>query len=177
MPKEKYVGRAVNYFRDNARAFEEVRLAAAGLETVQQKAPKIDLWHKDMAAMRNDDGTYGKGPGMARDTASAAVTLMRLDAGALVPKERILQVIKAGQRQNGGWGKADSEIASDLETTYRVMRCFMMLKAQPDNVEGVRSFVAKCRNADGGYGIAPGKASSVGAAYFAAITLHWLKAP
>ena len=89
--------------------------------------------------------------------------------------EPILKVLKEGQRQNGGWGKADSEIASDLETTYRVMRCFVMLKARPANVEGVRSFVAKCRNADGGYGLAPGQASSVSPTYFAAIVLHWLK--
>jgi hypothetical protein len=84
-------------------------------------------------------------------------------------------VLIDGQRQNGGWGKDDSEIASDLETTYRVMRCFVMLKARPANVEGVRSFVAKCRNEDGGYGVAPAQPSSVSGTYFAAIITHWLK--
>jgi hypothetical protein len=51
-----------------------------------------------------------------------------------------------------------------------------MLKAKPGNVEGVRSFVAKCRNADGGYAVAPGQPSSVNATYFAAIITHWLDA-
>ena len=41
--------------------------------------------------------------------------------------------------------------------------------------EGVRSFVAKCRNSDGGYAAAPGQPSSVNGTYFAAIILHWLK--
>ncbi|MBM3992917.1 MAG: hypothetical protein FJ303_01995 [Planctomycetes bacterium] len=174
---QAYSDASIKYFRDNARTFEEVRLAAAGMENLKATTPKVELWHKPIAALRNDDGTFGKGPGLARDSASAAVTLMRLEPSADLPKERILKVIRAGQRQNGGWGKGDNEIASDLETTYRVMRCFMMLKAQPDNVEGVRSFVAKCRNADGGYGIAPGKTSTVGATYFAVITMHWLKTP
>jgi hypothetical protein len=39
----------------------------------------------------------------------------------------------------------------------------------------VRSFVAKCRNADGGYGVAPGQPSNISGTYFAAIILHWLK--
>ena len=103
------------------------------------------------------------GPGLkvnARDTASAVVTHMRCDGKPPAP-DALLKVLKEGQRQNGGWGKADDEIASDLETSYRVMRCFVMLKARPDNVEGVRSFVAKCRNADGGYAVAPGQPSSI----------------
>ena len=55
------------------------------------------------------------------------------------------------------------------------MRCFVMLKARPDRVEDVRAFVAKCRNDDGGYGIAPGQPSSVSSTYFASIITHWLK--
>jgi hypothetical protein len=51
----------------------------------------------------------------------------------------------------------------------------MMLKAQPKHAEGVRSFVAKCRNADGGYGVAPAQPSSVNATYYAGSILHWLK--
>jgi hypothetical protein len=109
---------------------------------------------------------------MARDTGGSVVTVLRLGGKT---SDRCVKVLKAGQRQNGGYGKADSDSASDLETTYRVMRCFVMLKARPDNVEGVRSFVAKCRNADGGYGVAPGQPSSVGGTYFAAIITHWLK--
>ena len=63
---------------------------------------------------------------------------------------------------------------SDLETTYRVMRAFMMLKDRPSDVNGLRRFIARCRNTDGGYGVAPGQPSTVGGSYFAAIIRHWL---
>ena len=78
------------------------------------------------------------------------------------------------QRMNGGYGK-EGTATSDLESTYRVMRAFVMLKSQPKDVEGVRSFVAKCRNADGGYGVSPAEPSNVNATYFAAIIRHWAK--
>jgi hypothetical protein len=54
------------------------------------------------------------------------------------------------------------------------MRCFMMLKERPARVEGLRTYVAKCRNEDGGYGVAPGQPSNVGGTYYATIITHWL---
>jgi hypothetical protein len=101
------------------------------------------------------------------------VTLLRL-GGDVADRAALVKILKDGQRRNGGYGKDDNEIASDLETTYRVMRCFVMLKASPENVEGMRSFVAKCRNEDGGYGMTPGEPSNVNATYFAGIIRHWL---
>jgi hypothetical protein len=53
------------------------------------------------------------------------------------------------------------------------MRTFMMLKEKPDEAK-LRAFIAKCRNADGGYGVAPGQSSTVSGTYFAGIVLHWL---
>jgi hypothetical protein len=91
----------------------------------------------------------------------------------VVQRQNVLKTLKDGQRPDGGFGKADAE-GSDLETTYRVMRAFVMLDAKPDNVEGVRSFVAKCRNDDHGFGVTPEQPSSVGATYYAAIISHWL---
>jgi hypothetical protein len=85
----------------------------------------------------------------------------------------VLKAIKEGQRLNGGYGKGGSDV-SDLETTYRVMRAFVMLKARPDDVEGVRTFVAKCRDDDAGYGVSPGQQPTVGATYYAAIITYWL---
>jgi prenyltransferase beta subunit len=174
MPKEKYAPGAMKFLSDNAKSFEDIRIAAAGFESVTEKSLKTDDWLAQVMKMRNEDGIFGKDLGQARATGGSVVTILRL-GGQVKDADRILQVLKAGQRQNGGYGKADSEIASDLETTYRVMRCFVMLKAKPANVEGVRSFVAKCRNADGGYGVAPGQTSSVSGTYFAAIITHWLK--
>ena len=174
MPAEKYVAGAVKYLSDNAKTFEEIRIAAAGLESVKQKSAKNDEWVKEVTRLMDKEGIVGKGPGQARATGGTVVAALRLGV-KLHDTNGIVKVLKAGQRQNGGWGKDDNEIASDLETTYRVMRCFVMLKAQPANVEGVRSFVAKCRNEDGGYGVAPGQTSSVSGTYFAAIITHWLK--
>jgi hypothetical protein len=174
MPAEKYAVGAIKYLSENAKSFEEIRIAAAGLEAIKQKSPKNDAWIQEMQKLQNADGTFGKGFGNARDTGGSVVTLLRLGAKPPIV-ETVLKTLRDGQRQNGGYGKGDGEIASDLETTYRVMRCFMMLKARPNNVEGVRSFVAKCRNEDGGYGVAPGQSSTVNGVYFAAIITHWLK--
>jgi hypothetical protein len=127
---------------------------------------------EQVAKLRNADGTFGKGDGQARDTGSAAVVLLRL-AGKVDHADQVLKTIKAGQRADGGFGKADAA-GSDLETSYRVMRAFWMLKEKPAEVEKLRAFVAKCRNDDGGYGVAPGQPSTASGTYFASIILHWL---
>lgn len=173
MPTQKYAKGAIKYMSDNAKSFEDIRIAAAGLERLKEKSPKNDDWLAEVKKLQNADGTFGKGAGQARATGGSVVTLLRL-GGTVENADLIIKTLKAGQRQNGGYGKDDDEIASDLETTYRVMRCFVMLKAKPGNVEGIRSFVAKCRNADGGYAVAPGQPSSIGGTYFASIILHWL---
>ena len=88
------------------------------------------------------------------------------DADAIVKK------LNDEQRDDGGFGKADVD-NSDLETTYRVMRTYHMLKSKPVKLKELRAFVAKCRNDDGGYGVIPGVASTAGGTYFASIILHW----
>ena len=79
-----------------------------------------------------------------------------------------------GQRPDGAYGKEGTEV-SDLETTYRVLRSLVMLKEKPADVARCRTFVAKCRNSDGGYGVTPKTPSTASATYFAAIILHWLE--
>ena len=68
--------------------------------------------------------------------------------------------------------------ASDLESSYRTMRAVYMLSktfktGKPDK-DRLREFIARCRNDDGGYGVAPGQPSAVGSTYYAGIILHWL---
>jgi prenyltransferase beta subunit len=176
MSADKYADACNKYLTKHAKSFDDIRIAAAGLERAEAKSPKQKDWLKEVEAMATPDGTFGKGDGTARDTASAIVTILRI--GASEPgadrTKAWLKVLKAGQRQDGGWGKTDGK-ASDLESSYRVMRCFVMLKARPDNVDGLRAFIAKCRNADGGYGSAPGQSSTAADTYFAAIITHWLK--
>jgi prenyltransferase beta subunit len=172
LPTEPYAGAVVKYLGDNAKGFEDIRIAAAGMEALGQKGPQADAWLKEIAKLRHEDGTYGRGDGTGRDTGGAAVTVLRL-GGEVAHRDHVVNAIKAGQRDDGGWGKA-GEKASDLESSYRVMRCFHVLKERPADVDKLRVFIGRCRNKDGGYGTAPGQQSSVGGTYFAASILHWL---
>ncbi len=112
--------------------------------------------------------------GHGRALASKLVTQFRLGVPADKQKfQAELGLLKRDQRSNGGWGKDDSP-KSDLETTYRVMRCFMMLKERPAHVDALVNFIHKCRNEDHGYAVAPGQNSSISGVYYAAIIMHWL---
>jgi len=173
LPVDSYGPGVIKFLSANAMSFEDIRIAAAGLERLGEKSPKTKAWLAEVLKLKNPDGTFGKGDGLARATGGSVVTLLRL-GGTIENRDKVVKAIKDGQRNNGGFGKDDSPVNSDLETTYRVMRCFVMLKEQPQDAEGVRSFVAKCRNEDGGYGISPGQPSNASATYFASIVLHWL---
>jgi prenyltransferase beta subunit len=161
-------------------------------------ATALELQCSGSSPKSNADSTYGEGGNLARDTAGVVVTLVRLQTakkryssekldeanklleGAglngknpLAPesKQAIVKALRAGQRPDGGWGKADAP--SDFESTYRVLRAFWMLKAKPD-IAACQAFIAKCRNADGSYSVLPGQPGTVNATYFAAIVSHWL---
>jgi prenyltransferase beta subunit len=177
MPAEKYVPAGLAYLDQHAKTFEEVRLAAAAQEAVKKRSPKTAAWLKQVQDTANFDGSYGKGAGQPRATGSAIAAILRL-GGTLVGEglDFALTVINDGQRDSGGWGKGDDPNVADLESTYRVMRALYMLKRPPAGLEAVRSFVAKCRNEDGGYGVAPGQNSSVSGTYYAAIITYWIEA-
>jgi prenyltransferase beta subunit len=159
---------------ENTKGFEDIRIAVAGLERIGKKSPKTQEWLKEVGELKIPGDASGPTSGAARQAGSLIVTNLRL-GGKYESTDQLIKTLKAGQRDNGGYGK-DGTMTSDLETTYRVMRAFHMLKAKPGDVEGMRSFVAKCRNDDGGYGISPGQPSNVAATYFAAIIKHWLNA-
>jgi prenyltransferase beta subunit len=173
MPAEMYTEKAVKYLGDNSRTFEEIRLAAAGLEAVHQKVPQAEQWLLEIAKMQNPNGTFGKGSGVGRMTGSAVVAVLRL-GGSVKERENVVKSLKNAQRKDGAFGKEEAA-GSDLETTYRVVRCFVMLKEKLADRAAGRAFIAKCRNADGGYSVLPGQPSTVGATYFASIILHWLE--
>jgi prenyltransferase beta subunit len=172
MPVENYVDPCLRFLGENAKTFEEIRMAAACLDAVGKKPKQADAWLKEVAKLRNKDGSYGKGDGAARDTGSAVATVLRLGA-KVEERDQVLKTIRSGQRPDGGFGKADAK-TSDLETCYRIVRALVLLKEKPTDPAKCRAFVAKCRNADGGYGIEPGQKSSASGTYFAAIILHWL---
>ncbi|QEL15928.1 prenyltransferase/squalene oxidase repeat-containing protein [Limnoglobus roseus] len=172
IPEAKFP-KAVEYLHANAKTFEDVRIGAAALEALEKKPDWTDAWIKLADAQLNNDGTAGKGDGLARDSASVAAMKLRLGY-PLANKAKVIEQIKAGQRPDGAWGKAGAK-GGDGETTYRVMRSLMLAKEKPRDAAKLREFFAACRNADGGYGVAPGEPSSVSGVYYQAIVAKWLK--
>jgi prenyltransferase beta subunit len=177
LPPDPYVRKAVAYLTENAKGFEDVRIAAAGLEAADTYPEKpVTDWLEQMEKLRNPDGSYGKPEGDARMTGSVVAMILRIHGRQLDgadARAKSLRVLRGGQHVDGGYGKADAR-GSDLETTYRVMRAFHMLRENPKDATKMREFIAKCRNADGGYGVAPGQPSSVGGCYYAGIIRYWL---
>src|SRR5205823_5377165 len=78
VPTTDYEGPAIAYMVKHARAFEEVRMAAAGLETIGKRSERNDAWLKQLAKMQGPDGTSGKGDGLPRDTGSVVAAVLRL---------------------------------------------------------------------------------------------------
>jgi prenyltransferase beta subunit len=175
MPAEPYHAAGIKFLADNTKAFEEIRIAVAGLEAIKAESPRKEEWTAEVMKFKVPAMMEGDDTGRARLLASKVVTLLRL--GHAIDKEKlpaILEGLRTGQRFNGGYGKDDS-LKTDLESTYRVMRAFMMLQQKPASVEHMVSYIAKCRNGDNGYGVSPGAPSSVSGVYYAAIILHWLE--
>jgi prenyltransferase beta subunit len=172
MPVEEYVGPATAFLERNAKGFEEVRIAAAGFEAVGKLPEKADEWKKLLAGMKNADGTFGKGDDLARATGGAVAAQLRLGDRVEKP-ETVVKALQGGQRADGGYGKEGAK-SSDLETTYRVVRTFVMLKETPD-VKKLLDFVESCRASGGGYGVTPGAKPTVAGTYYAAILRHWLE--
>ena len=172
MPTEPYADTVIKYLDENSKSFEEIRLTAASFEALGTRPPHADAWLAEIAKLCHADGTYGEGDNVARATGGAVCAVLRL-GGKVEHPDNVLKALNAGQRKDGGFSKPDAK-GSDLETCYRVMRAFHMLKAKPEGADHVRAFIARCRNDDGGYGVAPGQPSSVGGVYFAGIILRWL---
>jgi prenyltransferase beta subunit len=166
-------GAVVKYLGDNVKTFEDIRIAAAAFEAMGKPSAQADAWLQQIAKLRNDDGSYGKGDGAARDTGSAVAAVLRL-GGKVEHPEGAIKAMREGQRADGGFGPADSP-SSDLPTSYRIMRSLHMLKAAPADAGRLLAFIDSCRNDDGGYGVAKGKPSSAAGTYYAAVITHWLE--
>ena len=110
---------ATAFLGKNAHSFEEVRMAIAGLEAVKGSSPDFPRWFDQIQAMRNPDGTFGKGAGQAYATGGAAAAILRMGM-KLDKRDEVIAAIKAGQRPEGAWSK--DEGPPDLGATYRVMR-------------------------------------------------------
>ncbi len=170
IPKDKFA-KAMDYLKANAKTFEEVRIGAAAVEAwgVKDCPFKLDEWFKIAG---DSERPFDNAKDHARDTASVAATWLRLGKTLPVPS-RSWDILKAGQRDDGGWGKKDAK-ASDIETTYRVMRALMLLKEKPKDAKKLRAFIDSHRNEDGGYATKPGDKSTMSGAYYCVIVSKWL---
>jgi len=168
---DNYKEKAVRYLVANAKTFDEVRIAVAGLEVLGPPAKLLDdETRRDwtfIAVMEPDSDQ----PFMIGSKVVAAMRMGFEPAQA----QRMAAQLAAAQNSDGGYAKPDQK-TSDLEATYRIMRALYMIKTKPKEVDKLKGFIAKCRNTDGGYGIEPGKPSAMGSTYYAAIILHWLDA-
>src|SRR5262249_43814095 len=56
MPTELYFDKASKYLTENAKSFEDIRIAAAAFETIGKRPPKAEAWLAEIAKLRNADG-------------------------------------------------------------------------------------------------------------------------
>lgn len=171
-PLEPYLEKGIQFMGKTTKNFEELRMVASAVEETKHPLPASDRWEQIIDAQRNADGSYGKGPGQARTTALHVVAKQRLGL-KIGDKEPTLKVLRAGQREDGGFGN-DTPGTSHLEACYRIVRLFSRLDTKPDRPEALRAFIDRCKNADGGYGVQPNTPSSLHGTYYATIVRHWL---
>ena len=166
-----YAEGVIGYFSQNAKTFEDIRIAVAGLEAIKATSPDFARWSDEIKADQNPDGTFGKGPALPRSTASKVVALLRM--GVVLESDKkvaIVTALRAGQKPDGGWGEGDG--ASDLGTSYRIMRAFFMMKEKPD-LARLRGYIAEHRQSDGGYSPKPGGTTDLGSTYTCSIMSYW----
>jgi len=175
VPKEK-IARAMDYLKENARTFEEVRIGAAAVEAwgVKDCPFKLDEWqgiaNKELGTKLPTINSGG-----ARMIGSITAFTLRLGLRKETDSkpEAIARLLDRGQLADGGWCK-EGEKSSDIETTYRVMRAYTLLKEKPKDSKKLREFIQSHRNKDGGYATKPGDKSSMSGVYYATIITYWL---
>jgi hypothetical protein len=175
IPHEKYA-KAMDYLKENAKTFEEVRIAAAAIEAWGVKDCPFDFkpW-MDVAAkgLGRNLPPIPSGGARAIGSVTAFTYRLGLQKPTDTPPEKIAGYLDLGQLSDGGWAKEGAK-ESDIDSTYRVMRAYHMLKQKPKDVKKLREFIAARRNKDNGYATEPGGKSSISGAYYAAIITHWL---
>ena len=178
---EEVPPRALAYLSDQARDFDTIRLAVAGVEAVggpSKLDPAVrDAWREQILARRRPDGLFGEGDRPnAFATGSAFVALMRLgQPPEELARDRVIALILDQQCSDGGWSDGSSpEAPSTLSATYRIVRALRMTNTPPRDLDALRSFIAACRNPDGSFRNRPdAPVEDRSATYFAAILHQW----
>ncbi|MHB1561746.1 MAG: prenyltransferase/squalene oxidase repeat-containing protein, partial [Isosphaeraceae bacterium] len=160
---------SVAYLGRNARTFEEVRMAAAGLEAIGVASPDGSRWYHQILAMRNPQGTFGTGAGISFATGGSAAAILRLGM-PLEHRPALVKAILAGQTPEGGFSKDGG--TPDLSSSYRIVRALYMMRERPD-LDKLLGFVARCRKSDGSYSATPDGKGSLGGTYLGTILIYW----
>lgn len=176
VPNEK-IAKSMDYLKENAKTFEDVRIGAAAVEAwgVKDCPFKLDEWVKTADTERASwkPPAEPKGPnGYARALGSYHAFRLRLGQPLNIDAAKE-PWLGDTQWADGGWGK-DGAKASDIESTYRVMRALMLLKEKPKDGKQLRAFIDSHRNKDGGYATKPGDKSSMSGVYYCIIVSKWL---
>jgi prenyltransferase beta subunit len=169
IPRKK-LENAMNFLKENVKTFEDVRIAAAAIEAWGVKDCPFDVmpWLK-IASDHLKGSPLDLSDGGARELGSVVAISLRLgESGKLGDLRRL-----ANNRPDGGWCKA-GETASDMISTYHVMRALVLLKVKPNDARKLRAFIDSHRNSDGGYATKPGDKSSMNGVYYAIIITKWL---
>lgn len=176
IPPKEYA-KAWEYLHRQAKNFEDIRIAAAAVESAGLKNCPFDVrpWIAQAREVVKQALKRDPADGGARDLGSAVALILRL-GGNLTEEEtqHCIQVLHEGQRADGGWGKPGSK-HSDLETTYRVMRAFVHLRSKPRDLPALQRFLAALRSPHGAYAVAPAEPSTMSGTYYAAAILHWME--
>jgi acetyl esterase/lipase len=164
---------AIAFLSKNAKTFEEVRIAVAGLEAIKATSPDFPRWIEQVKEGQNPDGTFGNGAGLPRATGSKVVALLRMGV-KLEPdkKAAIVAALRAGQRPDGGWAENDGP--SDLGSSYRIMRGFFMMKEKPD-LTRLRAYLKSHRQPVCTYGPKPGVEDDPSGTYYCSIMNYWAR--
>lgn len=169
IPKEKFAN-AMDYLKENTKTFEDVRIGAAAVEAWGVRDSPFDVkpWVK-VASDHLNDTHLDISDGGARELGSVIAIHLRLGENGKLGDSRLLAI----NRPDGGWSKA-GEKASDIVSTYHVMRALALLKEKPKDAKKLREFIDSHRNKDGGYATKPGDKSSMNGVYYAIIISEWL---
>ena len=136
IPKEKFA-KAMDYLKENAKTFEEVRIGAAAVEAwgVKDCPFELETWVKIAATELGGRNRPERRPDGRASIGSCRMAL-RLAAGLEKRLDRMPALVahQAGQRADGGWGKK-GEKASDIESTYRVMRALHAAQGEAEGRE------------------------------------------
>ena len=163
------IRQGVAFLGRNARAFEDVRMSAAGLEAIGVYSPDAPRWYQQLQKMRNAQGSFGEGAAAPFATGGITAAILRLGM-PLEHRDAIIKTIKGGQRPEGGWSKDDGP--PDLSSSYRIVRAMYMMHARPD-LDRLLDFVSRCRKPDGSYSVTPDAKGSLGGTYLGTILVHW----